>query len=102
MKAKILPAITEINTGLSVGVTFKTAILPKAEEPDNATLIYLKMVVEFGKRFEKLGWQVSNQEHDGNEYVVCAKYILSPVDYKLISAARSMVDAFAPKSFLKE
>lgn len=101
MKAIVRDQIQVINSGMSIGITFKIDQGPSMEtnpELDN----YLEKVVEVVKEFQKSGWDVHEQEASGNKYLVCAKYYLDRPDHKLIDKAREIVDQYAPHDFDRE
>ena len=102
MKAKKQEQVITVCSGLSVGVTLK-AVSEETPVPfDEATKEYHRQVETIGKAFEKLGWHVTQQKHESNEYLVCAKYILDPLDFKCIADATKMVQQYGPAWLNKE
>jgi hypothetical protein len=102
MKAKNIEQVITVCSGLSVGVTLK-AVSEETPIPfDEATKEYHRKIEIIGKAFEKLGWHITQQQHDQNEYLVCAKYVLDPLDFKCIAEATKMVKQYGPPWLDKE
>lgn len=93
--------VQTINTGMSIGITFKLMPGPTMKV-DGEVDLYLEKVVEVVKEFQNCGWDVHEQEVCGNRYLVCAKYYLDRPDHKLIDKAREIVDQYAPHDFDRE
>lgn len=96
MKAKPIEQVVTISTGLSVGVTLKAKSKDTPVPFDKETLAYHKQVETIGRGFKKLGWHVTQQVHEENEYLVCAKYALDTLDFKYIESATKIIKDCSP------
>ena len=96
MKAKPIEQVITICTGISVGVTLKIQTKETPVPFDEDTRVYHRKLMTIGTGFKKLGWNVTEQTHGEDKYLVCAKYVLDPLDFKYIAAATKMVHDFGP------
>jgi len=102
MKAIPQNEVQRICTAMSTGITLKIQTADTPNPVDEATELYLTKITEIVKKFQALGWQVREQAHEQNRYLVCAKYELDRPDHKLLDEARRTLVEFAPPYLYKE